>query len=107
MMPRILTFAARLRSESFNRKLLSIAAKAAHDAGAIVTQIDLRDFPLPLFNGTLEAKHVIPDNAKKLSQLFIDHSGLHLACPEYNSSITAVLKNAIDWVSRPLPENLR
>ena len=103
MMPRILAFAGSLRRESFNKKLVPIAARAAREAGALVTQIDLRDFPLPLFDQDLEAEHGMPESGKKLKQLFIDHSGLLLACPEYNSSVTAVLKNAIDWVSRPAP----
>jgi NAD(P)H-dependent FMN reductase len=103
MTPRILAFAGSLRRESFNKKLVPIAAKAARDAGAEVTLIDLKDFPLPVFDQDLEAEHGMPENGKKLKQLFIDHAGLLIAAPEYNSSITAVLKNAIDWVSRPAP----
>jgi chromate reductase, NAD(P)H dehydrogenase (quinone) len=101
--PRILAFAGSLRRESFNKKLVPIAAKAARDAGAEVTLIDLKDFPLPLFDQDLEAEQGMPENGRKLKQLFIDHDGLLIASPEYNSSITAVLKNAIDWVSRPAP----
>jgi len=101
MMPRILAFAGSLRRDSFNKKLVPIAVKGARDAGAEVTLIDLKDFPLPLFDQDLEAEHGMPENGKKLKQLFIDHDGLLIAAPEYNSSITAVLKNAIDWVSRP------
>ena len=63
----------------------------------------MKDFPLPLFDQDLEAEHGMPDMATKLKKLFIDHDGLLIASPEYNSSITAVLKNAIDWVSRPAP----
>jgi chromate reductase, NAD(P)H dehydrogenase (quinone) len=103
MIPRILAFAGSLRRESFNKKLVAIAAKAARDAGAEVTLIDLKDFPLPLFDQDLEAEQGMPDNGKKLKQLFIEHDGLLIASPEYNSSVTAVLKNAIDWVSRPAP----
>ena len=103
MTPRILAFSGSLRRESFNKKLVLIAAKAARDAGAEVTLIDLKDFPLPLFDQDLEAEQGMPENGKKLKQLFIDHDGLLIASPEYNSSITAVLKNAIDWVSRPAP----
>src|SRR6516165_9117325 len=103
MMPRILAFAGSTRRESFNKKLVPIAAKGAREAGAEVTLIDLKDFPLPLFDQDLEAEQGMPENGKKLKQLFIDHAGLLIASPEYNSSITAVLKNAIDWVSRPAP----
>src|SRR5258708_7225964 len=104
MMPRILAFAASTRRESFNKKLVAIAAQGARDAGAEVTLIDLKDFPLPLFDQDLEAEHGMPENGKELKRLFIDHDGLLIASPEYNSSITAVLKNAIDWVSRPAPD---
>lgn len=103
MAPRILAFAGSLRRESFNKKLVPIAAGAARDAGAEVTVIDLRDFPLPVFDQDLEAEHGMPENGKKLKQLFVDHDGLLIASPEYNSSVTAVLKNTIDWVSRPAP----
>jgi chromate reductase len=103
MMPRILAFAGSTRRESFNKKLACIAAKGARDAGAGVTLIDLKDFSLPLFDPDLEAGQGMPENAKRLKKLFTDHDGLLIASPEYNSSITAVLKNAVDWVSRPAP----
>jgi NAD(P)H-dependent FMN reductase len=103
MMPRILAFAASTRRESFNKKLVAIAAQGAREVGAEVTLIDLKDFPLPLFDQDLEAEQGIPENGKKLKKLFSDHDGLLIASPEYNSSITAVLKNAVDWVSRPAP----
>ena len=103
MMPRILAFASSTRRESFNKKLVAIAAQGAREAGAEVTLIDLKDFPLPLFDQDLEAEQGMPENRKKLKKLFIDHDGLLIASPEYNSSFPAVLKNAIDWVSRPAP----
>ena len=103
MTPRILAFAGSTRRESFNKKLVSIAVKGAKNAGAEVTLVDLRDFPLPLFDQDLEAEQGMPENGKKLKKIFIDHDGLLISSPEYNSSITAVLKNAIDWVSRPAP----
>ena len=103
MMPRILAFAGSLRRGSFNQKLVPIAAKGAREAGAEVTLIALKDFPLPLFDQDLEAEQGMPAYGQNLKQLFIDHDGLLIAAPEYNSSITAVLKNAIDWVSRPAP----
>jgi NAD(P)H-dependent FMN reductase len=103
MTPRILAFAGSTRRESSNKKLVSIAAKGASEAGAEVTLIDLKDFPLPLFDRDLEAEQGMPEAGQKLKKLFIDHDGFLIASPEYNSSITAVLKNAIDWASRPAP----
>ncbi|MHC4136068.1 MAG: NADPH-dependent FMN reductase [Planctomycetota bacterium] len=101
MTPRVLAFAGSTRTESFNKKLVRVAAGGARDAGADVTVIDLRDYPLPLFDGDLEAEHGLPEHAIRLKELFLAHQGLLIAAPEYNGSITAVLKNAIDWVSRP------
>jgi NAD(P)H-dependent FMN reductase len=103
MTPRFLAFAGSTRRESFNKKLVQNATKGARAAGAEVTLLDLKDFPLPLFDQDLEAERGMPDHGAKLKQLFIDHDGLLIASPEYNSSITAVLKNVIDWVSRPAP----
>ena len=103
MTPRILAFAGSMRRESFNKRLVQRAAKGAREGGAEVTLIDLKDFPLPLFDQDLEAEQGMPDNGAKLKRLFIDHDGLLIAAPECNSSITAVLKNVIDWVSRPAP----
>jgi chromate reductase, NAD(P)H dehydrogenase (quinone) len=103
MMPRILAFAGSLRRDSLNKKLVAIAAHGAREAGAEVTLLDLKDFPLPLFDQDLEAEQGMPESGARLKKLFIDHDGLLIASPEYNSSITAVLKNAVDWVSRPAP----
>jgi chromate reductase, NAD(P)H dehydrogenase (quinone) len=97
--PKILAFAGSLRADSFNKKLIRIAARSAKESGAEVTLIDLKDYPLPLFDEDLETQ-ATPENASKLKQLFREHQGVLLSCPEYNSSITGVLKNVIDWVSR-------
>ncbi|MGE3808157.1 MAG: NADPH-dependent FMN reductase, partial [Gemmataceae bacterium] len=71
---------------------------------AEVTLIDLRDFPMPLFDGDLERDQGMPEHGARLKKLMSEHDGFLLACPEYNSSITAVMKNAIDWASRPNPK---
>ncbi|HWB59161.1 MAG TPA: NAD(P)H-dependent oxidoreductase [Chthoniobacteraceae bacterium] len=97
---KILAFAGSTRTGSFNKKLVRIAADGAREAGAEVTLIDLRDFPMPLYDGDLEASSGLPEHAKRFKHLMIDHHGLLIATPEYNSSITGVLKNAIDWASR-------
>ena len=101
--PKILAFAGSTRVESFNKKLLRIAIGGARAAGAEVTHLDLRDIPMPLYDGDLEANEGLPHNAKQFKQLMIAHDGLLISAPEYNSSISAVLKNAIDWASRPEP----
>jgi len=100
---RILAFAGSTRTDSFNKKLVQLAARGARAAGAEVTIIDLRDYPLPLFDQDLEQRDGLPPNGRKLKDLFLAHDGLLIASPEYNSSISAVLKNTIDWVSRPAP----
>ena len=103
MPTRILAVSGSLRADSFNRKLVRIAAEGARAAGAEATVLDLREFPLPIFDEDLEKKEGLPDNAKKLKELFKSHQGLLVSSPEYNSSLSAVLKNTIDWVSRPAP----
>ena len=99
--PKILAFAGSLRSDSFNKLMVRIAANGANQAGAETTYLDLQEYPLPVYDGDLEAAEGIPDNAQKLKDLFRDHHGLLIATPEYNSSISGGLKNVIDWVSRP------
>jgi chromate reductase len=98
--PRILAFSGSLRAGSFNDKLVAIAAAGARSAGADVTHLHLREYPLPVYDGDLEAKGT-PDAVMQLKQVFREHDGLLISSPEYNSSISAALKNAIDWVSRP------
>ncbi len=98
---RVLAFAGSTRQESFNKKLVQIAAAGAREAGADVTDIDLRDYRLPVFDQDDESEQGKPDNAKALKQLMIDHDAFLISAPEYNSSVTGVLKNSIDWVSRP------
>ncbi len=100
---KILAFAGSARKDSFNKKLVKIAAQGAKTAGAEVTYLDFRDLPLPLYDQDLEAAEGLPENARKLKALMKAHQGFLIACPEYNSSITPLLKNAIDWASRPEP----
>jgi NAD(P)H-dependent FMN reductase len=101
--PRILAFAGSARRESFNRRLIHIAVETARQAGADVTLIELSEYPLPLFNQDLEAEAGLPEHAVALKTLFVQHDGLLISSPEYNSSITPLLKNTLDWVSRKSP----
>ncbi|HZP92263.1 MAG TPA: NAD(P)H-dependent oxidoreductase [Burkholderiales bacterium] len=98
--PKILAFAGSLRSGSFNKKLVAVAAAAASAAGAEVTAIDLRDLPMPLYDGDIERSHGLPPNAKTFKRLLLEHHGVLISTPEYNSQYPAALKNAIDWASR-------
>ena len=100
--PRILAFAGSTRRDSANKKLARVAAQAATDAHASVTWIDLRDYPLPLFDADLEALGLSPE-LLRLRALFEQHDALIVASPEYNGFFPAVLKNALDWLSRPAP----
>lgn len=98
--PKILAFAGSTRTDSYNKKLVKIALSGAESAGAEVTFADLRDFPMPLYDGDLEEREGLPENVRKFKALLLSHQGLLIASPEYNSSISGVLKNAIDWASR-------
>lgn len=98
--PKILAFAGSLREGSYNKKLVKIAIQGAEAAGARVTYLDLKDYPLPVFDEDLEAREGMHPNGRKLKDLMMAHDGWLLSCPEYNSSITAALKNTIDWASR-------
>ncbi len=98
---KIIAFAGSLRKDSFNKKLIKVAASGAQGFGALVTVIDLKDYPMPIYDGDLEQVNGLPENAKKLKRLMIESDGFLISSPEYNSSISAVLKNTIDWISRP------
>ena len=101
--PRILAFAGATRTGSFNRKLIKVGIRGAEAAGAQVTHLDLRDLALPLYDGDDEEKNGLPAGALHLKELMKTHDGLLISSPEYNSSISGVLKNALDWASRPAP----
>ncbi len=102
--PNIVVFAGSTRAASINKKLAAAAARAAEDAGAAVTRLDLRDLALPLYDGDLEAAEGLPVNAQAFKDALLAHDGMLIASPEYNGLISAVLKNAIDWASRPQPD---
>ena len=97
---RILILAGSIRRESFNRRLAALATTAVKAAGGEATHIELADYPLPLMNEDLQVEQGVPKPAQALKKLFVEHDGFLLCCPEYNSGITPLLKNTIDWVSR-------
>lgn len=100
MPPRILAFAGSARKDSLNKRLVKIAAAGAVKAGAHVTILDLKNYPMPLYDGDLEATEGLPPNAAVVRQLMLEHSGFLIASPEYNGSVSPLLKNVIDWTSR-------
>jgi chromate reductase len=101
--PRLLAFAGSARAGSHNRRLVQAAARAAGAQGAAVTLAELRDFPMPLYDGDLESSQGMPEAAYQFRQLMAEHDGFLIASPEYNSSLAPLLKNTIDWASRSHP----
>lgn len=98
--PRILAFSGSARRESLNKKLLAVVVEATRAAGGDVTLVDLTDLPMPLYNGDLEDAEGMPENAKKMVEMITQHDALLIASPEYNSQMTPLLKNTIDWCTR-------
>lgn len=98
--PKILVFAGSAREASLNKKLARAAAKAIDENGGEATFIDLRDYPMPLYEGDLEAREGMPPFARKLRELFVSHPAFLIVSPENNGTIPSLLKNAIDWLSR-------
>ena len=98
--PKILVIPGSLRTGSHNAKLAAVAAYEFAQAGVDVTRVSLADFPLPIYDGDLQAKSGVPKHAINLKRMIGAHHGVLIVTPEYNASIPPLLKNAIDWVSR-------
>jgi NAD(P)H-dependent FMN reductase len=98
--PKILVIPGSLRSGSHNAKLAMAAADEFVRADAEVTRISLSDFPLPIYDGDLQARSGVPINAVNLKRMIGAHQAVLIVTPEYNSSIPALVKNTIDWISR-------
>jgi chromate reductase len=97
---KILVIPGSLRSGSLNARLAAVAAHELAESGAEVTRISLSDFPLPIYDGDLQVKSGVPKNAVNLKRMMSGHHGVLIVTPEYNSSVPALVKNTIDWVSR-------
>ena len=102
--PRILAFAGSLREHSFNKRVLKTAIKGAENAGAEVKFVDLRDYPMPIYDQDEHERNGFPEKALEFQQLLSEYDGLMIASPEYNASLPGGLKNAIDWASRKSPK---
>lgn len=97
---KVLAFSGSTRQDSYNQKLIQQAAKIAESMGAKVTVINLRDYSMPFYDGDLEASQGLPQAAQRLQRLMKESQAIIIATPEYNGSVSGVLKNAIDWASR-------
>jgi NAD(P)H-dependent FMN reductase len=97
---KLLFFAGSAREGSHNKRLAKLGATIAEANGIAATFADLGDYPMPVYDADLQNREGIPENAYKLEALMKVHAGVFIACPEYNASITPLLKNSIDWVSR-------
>ena len=102
--PRLLFFAGSAREKSWNKKLAKLGEMIADANGIKATFADLADYPMPVYCGDIETRDGPPENARKLKALMKVHSGIFVASPEYNASFSALLKNAIDWVSHTRDE---
>jgi chromate reductase, NAD(P)H dehydrogenase (quinone) len=103
--PKILVLAGSLRAGSYNTRLAALVCKELALAQADVSRISLADYPLPLLDADFLADAGPPDNAFKLKQILTAHQGVFVASPEYSASVTPLLKNAIDWISRARERN--
>ena len=97
--PKILVIPGSLRAKSYNVRLAALASKELTLADADVTRISLVDYPLPIYDADTAEKSGPPHNAFKLKQLMSAHQGVFIASPEYNASLTPLIKNTIDWIS--------
>jgi chromate reductase, NAD(P)H dehydrogenase (quinone) len=99
-MMRLLFFAGSTREGSFNKKLAALGRHIAEANGIEAVQVDLKDYPMPIYNGDLEAAKGPPERARAFKALLGEYQGVFIASPEYNSSVTPLLKNTLDWVTR-------
>src|SRR6185503_6810872 len=97
---KILVIPGSLRTGSLNARLAAVAAHELAQAGADVTRISLADYPLPIYDGDLQAKSGVPKNAVNLKRMMGAHHGVLVVTPEYNSSVPPLVKNTIDWITR-------
>lgn len=97
---KLLFLAGSAREASYNKRLARLGAEIAQANGIDATFADLGDYPMPIYDGDLETRDGPPENARKLKALMMVHQGIFIASPEYNASVTPLLKNTLDWVSR-------
>ena len=97
---RLLFFAGSAREASFNKKLALLGHHIAEANGIEAVFVELKDYPMPIYNGDIEAAEGPPERASAFKALLGEYQGVFIASPEYNSSVTPLLKNTLDWVTR-------
>ena len=97
---KIITIPGSLRAGSYNRKLIALANELLLKRNVDLEALDLRDFPLPLYDGDFEEQSGLPESAAKLKAKLASAHGIIIASPEYNGGISGMFKNTIDWTSR-------
>lgn len=98
---KLLFLSGSARQNSLNKKLAKLAAQTAGQHEQVEAEfIDLAEYEMPIYNGDWEDTHGLPEATKRLKEKFIQCDGFFISNPEYNSSITPLLKNTIDWMSR-------
>lgn len=101
MSVKLLAFAGSLRRDSWNKKVVKVMAASAEKAGAEVQYLDLKDYPMPIYDEDVENESGIPEQALQVRSCMKAADGFLISVPEYNGAISAALKNVIDWASRP------
>jgi NAD(P)H-dependent FMN reductase len=104
---KLLAFAASLRRESWNRRLIAVAVATVRQARVEVDLAEFQEFDMPLYNRDLQDASGFPSGARELQRRVAETDGMLIASPEYNYSLPGTLKNAIDWVSRMSPMPFR
>ena len=99
--PKVLVFAGSTRRDAYSRRVANAVVLLLEAAGGKVTQVNLADFDMPIYNGDHEAAVGLPTSVRKLQLLIAEHDALLIATPEYNGSMTPLLVNTLDWCSRP------
>ncbi len=103
---KLLIFAGSLRTDSCNKKFAHEALRIAKELGAEGEFLDLRDYPMPVYDGDIEAATGIPETTQALGKKIAAADAIIISTPEYNGSIPGILKNVIDWLSRDKPMSL-
>ncbi len=99
-MAELIALSGSIRKESYNEKLAILAIQKARSAGIDAEYVDLRDYSMPIYNSDLDNPQTKPENVRKLRKIFIKSNKIIICSPEHNASVSPLLKNVIDWVSR-------